>query len=118
MIFEDATTSLTNDFLTDMGTTSFNETLKSSDSTISEPIQIVSVQRGKCKLLPDGYIHRLDRSNDRVQRSIQRKRQQQKSFDAFLMTIEHEEHLSSSDIEILYHSINDNSSLHLTDISI
>ncbi|CAF4507073.1 unnamed protein product [Rotaria socialis] len=98
MIFEDATTSLTNDFLTDMGTTSFNETLKSSDSTISEPIQIVSVQR--------------------VQRSIQRKRQQQKSFDAFLMTIEHEEHLSSSDIEILYHSINDNSSLHLTDISI
>ncbi|CAM2708456.1 unnamed protein product [Rotaria socialis] len=65
MIFEDATTSLTNDFLTDMGTTSFNETLKSSDSTISEPIQIVSVQRGKCKLLPDGYIYRLDRSNDR-----------------------------------------------------
>ncbi|CAF3367225.1 unnamed protein product [Rotaria socialis] len=53
-----------------------------------------------------------------LQRSIQRKRQQQKSFDAFLMTIEHEEHLSSSDIEILYHSINDNSSLHLTDISI
>ena len=37
MIFEDTTTkSVTNDFLTDMDTTSFDETSRSSDSTISE----------------------------------------------------------------------------------
>ncbi|CAF5171417.1 unnamed protein product, partial [Rotaria magnacalcarata] len=206
-----ATTSLTNNFLTDTDTISFDETLKSSDSTISESIEIISTQRGKRKLLLDGYIYRLDRSNDRgieqwrcskkncrgriylynsflfsstidrtditlasshshasepaqceaaiaidhvrtsahhnqhespkdiihrllrsvspgraanlpsittaIQRSMQRKRQQRKSFDAFLMNIEHEKHLSSSDMQILCHSINDNFLLHLTDVS-
>jgi len=47
-----------------------------------------------------------------VQRSIQRRRQQQKSLDSLLINIDHEENL----IEIIYRSINDNSLLHLTEL--
>jgi hypothetical protein len=47
-----------------------------------------------------------------VQRSIQRRRQQQKSLDSFSINIDHEENL----IEIIYRSINDNSLLHLTEL--
>lgn len=54
-MFED-----TNDFFTEIDTTSFNEIQLPSNS-----IQIISTQRGKRKLLLDGYIYRLDRSNDR-----------------------------------------------------
>ncbi len=52
-----------------------------------------------------------------MQRSIQRRRQQQKSFDSFLINIEQEENLTNSDIEILYRSINDNSLLHITELA-
>jgi hypothetical protein len=47
-----------------------------------------------------------------VQRSIQRRRQQQKSLDSFLINIDHEENL----ITIIYRSINDNSLLNLTEL--
>ncbi len=47
-----------------------------------------------------------------MQRSIQRRRQQQKSLDSFLINIDHEENL----ITILYRSINDNSLLNLTEL--
>jgi hypothetical protein len=52
-----------------------------------------------------------------VQRSIQRRRQQQKSLDSFLMNIEQEDNLTNSDIQILYRSINDNSLLHITELA-
>ncbi|CAF0825552.1 unnamed protein product [Rotaria sordida] len=210
MIFEDTTTSFTNDFLTDIDMGSLNEVPLQTNSTISEPIQIISTQRGKRKLLLDGYIYRLDRSNDRgieqwrcskkscrgrihlhnsflfsstinrtnvtlvsshshasepaqceaaividhirttaqhnqhespkdivhrllrsvnnetaanlpsitaMQRSIQRRRQQQKSFDSFLINIEHEENLTTNDIQILYRSINDSSLLHINELA-
>lgn len=51
-----------------------------------------------------------------VQRSIQRRRQQQKSLDSFLINIDHEENLITNNIEILYRSINDNSLLNLTEL--
>ncbi len=47
-----------------------------------------------------------------MQRSIQRRRQQQKSLDSFLINIDHEENL----ITIIYRSINDNSLLNLTEL--
>jgi hypothetical protein len=51
-----------------------------------------------------------------VQRSIQGRRQQQKSLDSFLINIDHEENLITANIEIFYRSINDNSLLHLTEL--
>lgn len=51
-----------------------------------------------------------------MQRSIQRRRQQQKSLDSFLMNIEQEENLTNSDIQILYRSLNDNSLLHINEL--
>jgi hypothetical protein len=51
-----------------------------------------------------------------VQRSIQRRRQQQKSLDSFLININHEDNFTTNDIEILYRSINDHSLLHLTEL--
>ncbi|CAF2960351.1 unnamed protein product [Rotaria sp. Silwood2] len=210
MIFEDTTTSFTNNFLTDIDMASLNEIPLPTNSTMSEPIQIISTQRGKRKLLLDGYIYRLDRSNDRgieqwrcskkscrgrihlhnsflfsstinrtnvtlvsshshasepaqceaaividhirtsaqhnqhespkdivhrllrsvsnetaanlpsitaMQRSIQRRRQQQKLLDSFLLNIEHEENLTPSDIQILYRSINDNSLSYITELA-
>ncbi len=51
-----------------------------------------------------------------MQRSIQRRRQQQKSLDSFLINIDHEDNFTTNDIEILYRSINDHSLLHLTEL--
>jgi hypothetical protein len=57
-----------------------------------------------------------------VQRSIQRRRQQQKSLDSFLINFNNdnytfdEENLNKIDIDILYRSIEDNSLLHITEL--
>ncbi|CAF2117751.1 unnamed protein product [Rotaria magnacalcarata] len=113
-------------------------TLASSHSHASEPAQCeaaIAIDHVRTSAhhnqheSPKDIIHRLLRSvspgtaanlpsiTTAIQRSMQRKRQQRKSFDAFLMNIEHEKHLSSSDMQILCHSINDNFLLHLTDVS-